>query len=912
VGLGLLGVAVLLVVPVLAVVLSPGNPPLPTEFGEIGSWLALITAMAAAGWFLREFAPSRLIHLLGCFGLGVGILAACFVSPWDLEGTWLTYHVLTASWIAHGLAMFLMGFFLWNSGDQKARIADGSPNPSRPSILDPRSSIFTGWLHTISLLVLALGFGSALGDSGRLYWSSGPVLAVSLLFGAMALWQRRPMRVFLSGLLINVVGSLIWLAGLGHSWENLSYANVLSFAVAGGLWLGLELWLQKRMSLSEPGALATGGEPFPHLAIMLGLILFAAMSVIAFGSACLDLPALAGGSLAWTALAAMAVATGLLLWDARADFVRLGLYALGLSAILLALHGTHQSADDLWWSLAVTAAPYGFLTALLARWLPNWEKLRAALRLPKLPSSWPEAWFVPVQLVVGAVVVALTLWMSVSFDSAIARLAGPIAVAILVPAGILMAQQQRQCDGSTIIFRSPTLEFVTLAVGTVATIELGWAFLNPASHELSWLWLHRNVVLMVALSGMTAAYGVGLSRLSPLSLAPPGQRPGLINPGWGMCGRRIGPWLGLLACVVLGVVLVQETIFYDGYVAITRLVGVMLKIEGAADMKPVLPDELMAWQAIATVACAIVALIVAGLYFAVLPGRDPLGLSERGRKGYVYAAEVLLVLLFVHFKITMPGLFKRGLFIHYWPFVLMGIAFLGVGLSEYFRRKEIRVLAEPLQWTGGFLPLLPVLTYWVLPHASEYAMVWFLAGLLYGLMSIFKRSWWFALLGSVAANMGLWVLLQDRGLYVWQLWVIPLALVVLVAEQLNQDRLTPSQSAGIRYLALIGIYVSSTADMFMAGLGRSWELPLALMVLSVLGVLAGMLLRVRAFLYLGGSFLVLVISTMIWHAGVDQRQPWVLWSSGIVLGVLIYALFMYFEKRRQNVLHLVEKMKKWE
>jgi hypothetical protein len=144
------------------------------------------------------------------------------------------------------------------------------------------------------------------------------------------------------------------------------------------------------------------------------------------------------------------------------------------------------------------------------------------------------------------------------------------------------------------------------------------------------------------------------------------------------------------------------------------------------------------------------------------------------------------------------------------------------------------------------------------------------------------------------------------------MWVIPLALVVLVAEQLNQDRLTSSQSTGIRYLALIAIYVSSTADMFIAGLGNSWERPLALMVLSVLGILIGMLLRVRAYLYLGMSFLVLVISSMIWHAGVDQRQTWILWSSGIVLGVAIYALFMYFEKRRQNVLHLVEKQKKWD
>jgi hypothetical protein len=457
------------------------------------------------------------------------------------------------------------------------------------------------------------------------------------------------------------------------------------------------------------------------------------------------------------------------------------------------------------------------------------------------------------------------------------------------------------------------LELVTLGIGTVAAIEIGWALQSPTGHDPSWLWLHRNVMLMVALSLMTIAYGLILRRLLLPAGVMDSQKPRLIV--WADCGRRMGPWLGLLACVVLAVVLVQETIFYDGHVTVARMIGMTLNIEGAIDIKPSSPSVPMALEAIAIVTCAIAALIVAGLCFAVLPGRDPLGLSERGRTAYVYAAEVLFVLMFAHLKLTVPWMFRLDLFATYWPFILMGIAFLGTGLSEYFRRKELRVLAEPLQWTGGFLPMLPVLGYLVLPNLSEYALVWFSAGLLYGMMSIFKRSWRFALLGAVVANMGLWILLQDSGLYFWkhpQIWTIPLALVVLVAEQLNQDRLTQGQSAGIRYLALIAIYVSSTADMFIAGLAESWEMPLALMVLSVLGVLAGMLLRVRAFLYLGSSFLTLVIVSMIWQAGVEQHRPWILWSSGIVLGIAIYALFMYFEKRRQNVLHLVEKLKKWD
>src|SRR5207237_4523159 len=144
-----------------------------------------------------------------------------------------------------------------------------------------------------------------------------------------------------------------------------------------------------------------------------------------------------------------------------------------------------------------------------------------------------------------------------------------------------------------------------------------------------------------------------LRRLCVKSEGIHGERPGLIV--WAECGRRLGPWLGLLACVMLGMVLIQETIYYDGYVAVGRLVAVMLKLDGAADMKAAWPDEPMAASAIAVIACAIVGLIVAGLCFAVLPDRDPLGLSERGRKAYVYAAEVLLVLRLVHFMITMPS-----------------------------------------------------------------------------------------------------------------------------------------------------------------------------------------------------------------------------------------------------------------
>ena len=167
----------------------------------------------------------------------------------------------------------------------------------------------------------------------------------------------------------------------------------------------------------------------------------------------------------------------------------------------------------------------------------------------------------------------------------------------------------------------------------------------------------------------------------------------------------------------------------------------------------------------------------------------------------------------------------------------------------------------------------------------------------------------------LCANLGLWVTWHQWDLAFFrnpQLWLIPPALAALLAEHLNRDRLRSELSNTIRYLALSVIYVSSTADMFIAGVGESLLLPLVLVFLSVAGVLAGIMLRVRAFLLLGVTFLLVVIITMIWYAAVDLGNTWVWFVSVIVLGVAILTMFAIFEKRRNDVLAAIERLRTWE
>ena len=180
-------------------------------------------------------------------------------------------------------------------------------------------------------------------------------------------------------------------------------------------------------------------------------------------------------------------------------------------------------------------------------------------------------------------------------------------------------------------------------------------------------------------------------------------------------------------------------------------------------------------------------------------------------------------------------------------------------------------------------------------------------------MAVHKRSLPLAALGILAGNVGLWVLWHQCGLAFLdrpQLWLIPVALAALVAEHLDRRRLSAEQRAAIRYLALSAIYVSSTTE-FWRGIGESVLLPLVTILLAVLGMLAGILLRVRSFLYLGVTFLLVVIARMIFYAAFEQGHVWVFWASCIVLGAAIITLFALFEKRRNDVLAALERFKNW-
>jgi hypothetical protein len=888
--LGLLGLGLLLIAPLAVLVSEPAEAlPFPlARSGNPAGWLGWLLASAAALWFCFRRSPRFLVGALGIALALPGILAGCVA---DGQGiAWFPYHLLTGFWaVIATVAVLLAVVAIRRQGDP------GRMWPPPGQMWLPPALCL--WTELMGLALVVLGLRAGWEGPVRPYASAGPVLLVSLLTGALVLGFRRPGHVYLSGSLFTLAGVLLWVAWGPDRVDSLALTVALSLSLAALLWTLIDM-----VSGWSVPALPVGSEvfAFQHIAVRVGLLVSGA--VILSGAA----SALSGGDfrphapLAWPALLCVVLALGVMLWDLAASFTPGRLFGAGLLVVLLALQGEPLAPATFARLLALAVAGYLLLTTCLSWLMAFLSGLVQTLRLPRgLVEDPPSGWFLTAVTTLGTIVLGMSLWACLSPAPFLERLTGPATVLMIVLVWLLLISRLRP-EGCG------PLRHLVLALTALTLLEGAWACLGPVTTG----WIHHTAVCLATLVGLALVYGDGLRALRRAPAVAPGS-------AWRRAARRTSVGLSILGVISLVVLLGQEFVGYDKVVKQTPLTGVEVVLGLAG---------------------------VLGLVYVALRSaleRGPAGLGRR--RLLVYGSELLLVALFVHLKLNVPWLFGTW-GAKYWPVLVMVLAYLGVGLGEFFQCRGLPVLAGPLERTGLFLPLLPLLVFWAGPldrtglydaverlapglgpmvaylrnlprNYAQYALLWMGLSFLYCLLATWRRTFRYALVAALAANFGLWALLAhfEVGFLLHpQVWLIPLALIVLASEHLNRDRLSREQAQTLRYVGLSLIYVSSTADLFIAGVGSSVLLPIVLAVLSVCGVLLGILLRVKAFLFMGLAFLCLDIFTMIWHAAVDRTHTWVWYVSGIVLGGAIIALFAVFEKRRNDVLRMLEEFRRWD
>jgi hypothetical protein len=699
------------------------------------------------------------------------------------------------------------------------------------------------------------------------WWSIGPLLALCVLFAVLNWQTLRRRYLYIAGMLFTFA---TWIWCVRYLPETLREGIIAVNIMTGCLVAIPLLWLELRARrLGDPENPRSTVLSFHNVSAIGWPLLLAFFVVLDVALADKWSPVAQTPVLHWFALASTVALMIATLWDRHARYAVAGLYLLGLLAGAMALNQLHLTHSRLQWSTVILLALYTISASLIWHWRERFIVLGERYGIPRrlAPEATELHWLWTLNVAAACLVIFLAFWIDLDVASFGLRSTAALAVVALFATFALFAEGawKRQWQQAAI---------VVLVVGLTF---LGWSGLTPWT---TGTWLNRSVILMLLAFGLTAVYGLLLTEVKARI------------PEWASAAQSCVPALLVAGAFALFFCLGTE-ISYQLNFGVVRIHPLALTAIGAA----------------------LIAAVVIPVLFALSPQHDPLSLSERGRMKYVYVAEVMLALLFLHVRLTLPWLFT-GFLERYWPLVVMVIAYLGVVTSESLRRRKLLVLAQPLERTGVFLPLLPVLGFWLASSEVDFSLLLFVVGGLYGLLSILRRSFVFGLLAAVSGNVGLWYILNRTDSYQFlqhpQLWLVPVALSALLAAYLNEENLSEDQMAGIRYLSLLVIYVSSTADIFINGVAHSPWLPLVLGSFSLAGVFAGIIFRIRGLLLLGSVFLLLSIVTMIWYASANLGWTWLWYVAGIVTGATIIFMFAVFEKKRSEVLRLVEGLKEWE
>jgi hypothetical protein len=719
----------------------------------------------------------------------------------------------------------------------------------------------------IGVIAAFLSLRTSVHTDANGWWSVGPLLALSPLFAALNWQTLRRRYIYAAGMLIPFA-ALIWcLSFLPFRLRDGTFAIIIiASCIAAIALLWLELRARRLGDTENPRSTVLS---FHNLSAIGWPLLLAFLVVVSTGIGRYHSPIATMPVLHWIAWLATVALMAAVLWDRHAKYAVAGLYVLGLLAAGIAFYQLDLPRNTLRWSTLIFLAIYVLATAIVWHWRERIITFAERYGVPRrlAPDATQLTWLWTFTIAVTSVVIVLAYWLTLNLQQLGLRATAALAVVAQFVTFALFAE-------GTWKRRWQQVAIFLLVVGLTF---FGWSWLTP---WITGTWLNRSVILMLLAFGLVALYGLLLKEVKARA------------PGWTSAAQSCVPVLLMAGVIALFFCLGTEISYQLNF--------------GIVRIHPV---------ALTAIGLTLLAAVVIPVLFALSPQHDPLNLSESGRMKYVYAAEVMLALLFLHIRLTLPWLFT-GFLERYWPLVVMAIAYLGVVTSESLRRRKLLVLAQPLERTGVFLPLLPVLGFWLASSEVDFSLLLFVVGGLYGLLSILRRSFGFGLMAAVAGNGGLWYILHRTDNYHFlqhpQLWLIPIALSALVAAYLNEENLTEDQMAGIRYLSLVTIYVSSTADIFINGVANSPWLPLILGSFSLAGVFSGIIFRIRGLLLLGSVFLLLSIVTMIWYASANLGWTWLWYVAGIVTGVTIIFMFAVFEKKRSEVLRLVEGLKEWE
>jgi hypothetical protein len=215
---------------------------------------------------------------------------------------------------------------------------------------------------------------------------------------------------------------------------------------------------------------------------------------------------------------------------------------------------------------------------------------------------------------------------------------------------------------------------------------------------------------------------------------------------------------------------------------------------------------------------------------------------------------------------------------------------------------------QPERWrrSAMVLPAMAVL----LTGSSIIVPALFIVAAFYAWVARVSRQVRLSYIGVLLADWGVWRVMAERSLShpLWYVTVISLSILYVVQVDPALQSSTARNTRHLMRCVAIGL-VSVTALY-----GSGWVQGLFIIGLSLGFIVTGLLLRVRAFLFMGTLLFLIQVLRQLWLFIADYSL--MLWALGIGLGLVLIWVAATFEARRSQTIDLMQywtaELDRWE
>ncbi len=233
-----------------------------------------------------------------------------------------------------------------------------------------------------------------------------------------------------------------------------------------------------------------------------------------------------------------------------------------------------------------------------------------------------------------------------------------------------------------------------------------------------------------------------------------------------------------------------------------------------------------------------------------------------------------------------------------------GALFSGLYVFVMREGAGLPAFRRPALWGAFLFPMAGLLT-------APWHQPLYVAALLVGYAAHFaalaahpSQRGMSSLVSVCSFNAALFFVWMGTGAGEPQYYVIPAGLSLLVLLRVFQDALTPDTRAKLRALAITIIYVAGAWKPLMFQDGRAM---LLCVFLCLVGVAAGMALRIRSYVYLGSAFLVTCVIANLARFGIRDHRMGAAFLS--LLGVGVVGFMVLFTAKRAELLERYERVR---